>query len=142
MTPRPKLPPIPNAPFLTEGRMTRHSALSSKSCGISSGILRISFRTSPDSFTRSCSFRLSANAVGRRTNVKSNASRAFMKVNFLRAYECSAISRIELLVRQNQLSFHYIALAITEVWGRKETRTFVVGFLLGEHGHHGHDLPV
>src|SRR6195256_5498861 len=43
--------------------MIRHSALSSRSWGMSSGMFRISFSTSPASFTRSCSFSaLAANA--------------------------------------------------------------------------------
>src|SRR3982074_3548631 len=43
--------------------MIRHSALSKRSWGMSSGMFRISFSTSPASFTRSCSFpALAANA--------------------------------------------------------------------------------
>src|SRR5215475_649171 len=45
---------------------------------MSSGILRISFRTSPDSFTRSCSFWLSANARGRKAHAKSIVRSVFM----------------------------------------------------------------
>src|ERR1700722_14595077 len=41
-----------------------HSALSRRSWGMSSGILRISLRTSPESLTRSCSFSLSAAKAG------------------------------------------------------------------------------
>src|SRR3982074_1920027 len=54
---------MPKAAFFTEGRIIRHSALSSRSWGMSSGMFRISFSTSPASFTRSCSFpALAANA--------------------------------------------------------------------------------
>src|ERR1700728_569161 len=41
--------------FFTEGRMTRHSALSSRSWGTSSGMFKISFMTMPASLTRSAS---------------------------------------------------------------------------------------
>src|SRR5215470_2599982 len=45
---------------------------------MSSGILRISFRTSPDSFTRSCSFWLSAKARGIKAHAKSIVRSVFM----------------------------------------------------------------
>src|SRR6516225_3923243 len=46
---------MPKAPFFTEGRMITHSALSTRSFGMSSGIFRISFNTVPASLTRSSS---------------------------------------------------------------------------------------
>src|SRR5271157_2673267 len=72
---------MPKAPFLTEGRMTRHSALSRRSWGMLSGIFRISLRTVPASLTRSSS-RSSFSAANARAanalNVDTRRTRAAM----------------------------------------------------------------
>ena len=69
------------ASFFTEGRTMTHSARSSKSFGMSSGMLRISFRTTPASFTRSISFSFAAaSASGTQTDARKNAISFFMIV--------------------------------------------------------------
>src|ERR1700756_1829484 len=48
------------APLITDGITITHSALSKRSCGMSSGILRISFITIPEFRKRDWSFALSS----------------------------------------------------------------------------------
>src|SRR5262249_46562212 len=69
IAPRPKLPPIPMANFLTEGITITHSALSSRSFGRLSGMFRISLRTAPHSCRRFCSLLSSAPKAGRARTV-------------------------------------------------------------------------
>src|ERR1700688_1327297 len=52
-----------NAAFSTEGKTTTHSALSSRSCGILSGIFMISSMTMPEFSSRSVSLSLSGDAA-------------------------------------------------------------------------------
>src|SRR5258708_5080027 len=71
--------------------MTKHSALSSRSWGMSSGILRISFKTTPDSLTRSSSlWSLAASAGSIRVQVRSITNGVFIKsseVGRLRSFQ-------------------------------------------------------
>src|ERR1700674_864351 len=66
--------------------MITHSALSRRSWGMSSGMFRLSFSTSPASFTRSCSFRsLAANAdAASSTSARKHALILFMKFTFMK----------------------------------------------------------
>src|SRR5258705_5076908 len=82
--------------------MTKHSALSSRSWGMSSGILRISFKTTPDSLTRSSSFSsFAASAGSSRVQVRSITNGVFIKSSDAQqvmegqfdAHEAIAISR-------------------------------------------------
>src|SRR5260370_39654275 len=62
-----ELPPRIKAALSTEGKMMTHSALSSRSGGMSSGMFRISFRTVPQLSRRSVSFLSSFAERGRAT---------------------------------------------------------------------------
>jgi hypothetical protein len=71
---------MPIASFFTDGKTTTHSALSRRSCGMLSGMSRISLRTSPDSLTRSASFVFSAaNEPSGSARTVSSTNSFFMK---------------------------------------------------------------
>src|SRR3954469_15690198 len=70
------------ATFFTEGRTMTHSALFSKSCGIFSGVSKISFITCPDSFNRSRSWSpLAAAKRGQRESPIDVTSKAWANTN-------------------------------------------------------------
>src|SRR5882672_10856701 len=75
-----------NAAFNTEGKTITHSALSSRSCGISSGIFMISSITMPEFSRRSVSLSLSARAVSRGAAVRARSiprASGFLMSSFL-----------------------------------------------------------